>query len=231
MARRSLLSPERREAIERDLADGLLLAVVAERAGVSERSLHRWLAEGRIVRQSVEPSKTGSPEIKGTAVEPDLQERLAAAEPALVSVVLAAAKRGSWQAALALLERTFPERWARPTRARLVEEPPLRHDPRASSRGSTSSRSAASRAPAAAGARLRPMTTRRELRRALARRGRHAATIRAEPPAPARWLAPEADEEEQPEEPGQPTAPLVTQGARSEEPPPRRDPRRWLRPA
>jgi hypothetical protein len=52
-----------------------------------------------------------------------VDKRLAAAEARLVAVVLAAAQRGSWQAAAWALERTAPASWARPARQREVVPP------------------------------------------------------------------------------------------------------------
>jgi hypothetical protein len=79
------------------------------------RTLHAWLADGRVERRSRADRSVVTEGLD------ELDERLAAAEPGLVAVLIAAAKRGSWQAALAILERRFPERWSKPSRSQPVE--------------------------------------------------------------------------------------------------------------
>jgi hypothetical protein len=77
---------------------------VSQRTGVKARSLERWLADGRVTR------RRNQPELE--VLSPELLEQ---AEPQLVAVIIAAAQRGSWQAAAWLLERRWPERWLRAT--------------------------------------------------------------------------------------------------------------------
>lgn len=50
MARPSRLTPELRERIVHELADGLPVNVTA-RVGIAPRTLHSWLADGRVVRR------------------------------------------------------------------------------------------------------------------------------------------------------------------------------------
>jgi hypothetical protein len=109
------LTDELRVAVERDLAAGVPVAVAAQSAGVGRRTLHRWLDRGLVVRRGL-----------AAAAEPGptLDERLDQAEEPLVAIIVAAAKRGSWQAALALLERRWPDRWARPPRRQPETGPP-----------------------------------------------------------------------------------------------------------
>jgi len=106
MARATSLTDELREAIERELATGASQAVVRQRTGVSERSLRRWLREGKVVKR--EPD--APPPIDESL---PLSERLARAEPGLVATLIAAAGRGEWRPAAWLLERAWPERWSR----------------------------------------------------------------------------------------------------------------------
>jgi len=103
MAAPSALTPDLRIQVERELAAGATQAVVAQRAGVSARTLRKWLAAGKV---------TPHVEAQPAASEP-LAIRLERAEPGLVASVIAAAQRGHWQAAAWLLERSFPERWGR----------------------------------------------------------------------------------------------------------------------
>jgi IS30 family transposase len=49
MARPSSLTPELRERIERELADGVPVVVVAQRAHVAESTLHRSLTRGDVM--------------------------------------------------------------------------------------------------------------------------------------------------------------------------------------
>src|SRR4051812_42016 len=100
----SLLTDELRAVLERELATGAQQIVVRQRTGVSPRSLKRWLAQGKVQR----------PAMRGRPPAPlPVSAQLAQAEPGLVGAIIAAADRGSWQAAAWLLERSFPDRWAR----------------------------------------------------------------------------------------------------------------------
>jgi hypothetical protein len=128
VARPSVLTPERRERIESELADGIPIAIVAQNVGVGRSTLHEWLSSGRVVRRvtSADPAPLelvqGSPAENGS---PDsLEERLRDVEPGLVAVLVNAAQRGSWQSAAWLLERIDPSRWAKPSRTRALEERP-----------------------------------------------------------------------------------------------------------
>jgi hypothetical protein len=105
----SLLTDDLRARIERELATGATQATVAQRTGVTARSLKRWLADGKVVRRQLERAPAAPPP------EPELPlpARLAQAEPGLVAALIQAAQRGHWQAAAWLLERSFPDRWAR----------------------------------------------------------------------------------------------------------------------
>ena len=126
MARPSKLTPELRVDLERQLADGVPVVVLAQRFGVGRRTLGRWIGDGRVVRRQLAPAPDPAVE------ELSLDERLEKAEPGLLAAVLAASQRGSWQAAAWILERRWPERWARPPRRQ--EEPsqsaePIADDP------------------------------------------------------------------------------------------------------
>jgi hypothetical protein len=94
MARPSSLSEERRETIERALAQGAPLSIAGAAGGVSARTVSRWLQEGRLARRQLHAAPDPEPTVPGE--ELDL-------EKALVAIVLRAARNGSWQAAIALL--------------------------------------------------------------------------------------------------------------------------------
>jgi hypothetical protein len=109
MARPSSLSVERREAVERALAQGAPLSVAAASAGVSPRTVSRWLAEGEVVRRDlVAVPEPEDPAAAGGALADDA----VGIERALVGAVLTAAKT-DWRAATWLLERRWPRRYAR----------------------------------------------------------------------------------------------------------------------
>jgi hypothetical protein len=116
MSRRTLLTDELRAEIERELASGSAVAVSAQRAGVSRRTLTSWLSEGRVARRQL-AAPDPEPELS-------LDEHLDQAEPVLVAVILEAARRGNWRAAAWLLERgPTSRRWMRPPQ-RVKDEPP-----------------------------------------------------------------------------------------------------------
>src|SRR5512133_1691644 len=80
------LTAELRAEVERELAAGHPVAVVAQRHGIGRRTLGRWIAEGRIVRRprDVASAQPTSPE------EVSLDDRLQRAEPGLVAAIIAA---------------------------------------------------------------------------------------------------------------------------------------------
>jgi hypothetical protein len=108
MARPSSLTAERREAVERALAQGAPLTVAAASAGVSPRTVSRWLAEGEVVRRDL----VAVPEPEDPAAGGALADDAVGIERALVGAVLTAAK-SDWRAATWLLERRWPTRYAR----------------------------------------------------------------------------------------------------------------------
>jgi hypothetical protein len=89
-------------------------------------SLTRWLSRGLVTRPAEPDAPLGFVAAPPDQVTPangsSVGERVANAEESLVAVVLAAALRGSWQASAWLLERSIPERWARPP-ARSADAP------------------------------------------------------------------------------------------------------------
>jgi hypothetical protein len=126
VGRPTLLDDELRHDLERELAAGVPVAVAAQRFGVGSRTLHRWLAAG-LVRRELPAQPVVHDVVHYGADEVSLDDRLLRAEPGLVAEIIAASRRGSWQASAWLLERIAPQRWAKP--ARRTEEPPA-HVPR-----------------------------------------------------------------------------------------------------
>ena len=102
------MTGELRPRIEREYAAGATQEAVSQRTGVPVRTLTHWQGQGRIVRRQLAPVPA--------PVEPErpVPDVLARAEPGLVAAIVTAAKGGHWQAAAWLLERAFPDRWARP---------------------------------------------------------------------------------------------------------------------
>jgi hypothetical protein len=126
VARPSALTPERRERIESELADGIPIAIVAQNVEVGRSTLHEWIANGRVTRRRRrrDPLRlVARPDVAPTDATSELEERLRAAESGLVAEIVRASQRGSWQAAAWLLERFAPERWAKPSRTQALEDP------------------------------------------------------------------------------------------------------------
>jgi hypothetical protein len=90
--------------IEAELAQGASVAVVAQNAGVSPRSVTNWLAQGMVVRR-----RAPDPIIDPATSTATGLNRLHEAEDGLLAVVLKAAQRGSWPAAMKLLAVIRPE--------------------------------------------------------------------------------------------------------------------------
>jgi hypothetical protein len=105
MARPQALTDERRDAIERALAAGAPLSVAAAAGDVSARSVSRWLGEGRVVRRTL--SAVPEPDLSGGELVEDEQ-----LQRALVASVLRASQH-DWRAATWLLEKRWPQRYAR----------------------------------------------------------------------------------------------------------------------
>jgi hypothetical protein len=74
-------------------------------------------------REQPEPEPIVSAPSTGVPTS-DLDERLRQAEPGLLAVVIAAAQRGSWQAAMCLLEAINPELGQAAPPAHLAPPPP-----------------------------------------------------------------------------------------------------------
>jgi transposase len=97
--RPTLLTPERADDLVLLLAAGASPARAAAAVGVGERSVTRWLRDG--LRERV---------IEARAASPETAEALSEAR---LVVLIARAAVHDWKAAAWLLERRYPERWAR----------------------------------------------------------------------------------------------------------------------
>jgi transposase len=99
--------PEAVERIVQVLAAGGYPQTAATAAGVSAKTYYRWLARGA----------DDGPE--ADAPYRDFRERVekaqAEGEARAVTIIARAAADGTWQAAVWMLERRYPERWSRPS--------------------------------------------------------------------------------------------------------------------
>lgn len=101
----------------------------SSRNGSGRSTLHEWISNGRVTRRRRRDPLTLAPEIAESRSPENgspesLEARIRNAEEGLVAAIILASKRGSWQAAAWILERTAPERWAKPSRTRTLEERP-----------------------------------------------------------------------------------------------------------
>jgi hypothetical protein len=107
MARPSSFTAQRGDRIERALAAGAPLHVAGAAGGVSARTVARWLERGKLVRRSL--SAVPEPD---DVEDSTLPADDGAIQRALLGSVLSAA-RHDWRAATWLLERRWPDRYAR----------------------------------------------------------------------------------------------------------------------
>ncbi len=106
MARPSVLTPELRERIEVELADGIPVRIAAENAGISKSTLHAWISAGCVTRR---------PHLRLVESEPSTEEDLPEEEKierAVIGSILKAAS-SDWRAAAWLAERRWPRKYAR----------------------------------------------------------------------------------------------------------------------
>lgn len=102
MPRPTKLTPDLTDKLVRAIKAGNRLDVAARYAGISETTYHRWMQEG-------ETAKSGA---KREFWETVMEAR-AIAEVSAVSVILSAARSGSWRAAAWWLERRYPQEYGR----------------------------------------------------------------------------------------------------------------------
>jgi hypothetical protein len=107
VARPSSITDKRRDAVERALAAGAPLRVAASSAGVSARTVSRWLEDGLVVRRTL----SAVPDEFAASTElPDDDE---AVQRGLLASVLEAARKGDWRASVWLLRTRWPARYGR----------------------------------------------------------------------------------------------------------------------
>jgi hypothetical protein len=103
MGRPSSLTAERRETVEAALASGAPLSVAAASAGVSTRTVNRWLEDGLVARRRL----VAVPEPNESATDLPGEETI---ERAVIGAILKAAKT-DWRAAAWLAERRWPRKY------------------------------------------------------------------------------------------------------------------------
>jgi hypothetical protein len=108
------LTPEISALIITYIRRGNSLETACARARISKETLRNWIKIAASVRDRAKYGIRFS-KIEKTLLQflADVEQAEARAEVEAVYSVTDAASRGSWQAALAFLERRFPERWAK----------------------------------------------------------------------------------------------------------------------
>ena len=113
MARPSSLTPDIREQIESDLADGIPVRIATENAQVSKSTLHAWISAGYVERRPRLRLVDDAPQeaaIRGPAEVGEDGDVDGTFERALVGAVLKASAH-DWRAAQWLLRNRYPRRW------------------------------------------------------------------------------------------------------------------------
>jgi hypothetical protein len=110
VGRPSKFTPEVRAAILASLSYGCTMEGAADAAGINVDSLYTWLARGRRLGRG-----------PFHAFSDAVQVALGESENSLVAMIRAAGPE-DWKAALALLERRWPSRWALGTQIRAEAE-------------------------------------------------------------------------------------------------------------
>jgi transposase len=113
IARPSKLNAERAHLITRVVRGGLTIPTAARLAGVSPRTVWRWLERGR---------QPGRRHARHRALLAAVERARAELETDLVARMTLAAARGQWKAAAWLLEREHFDRWGRPEDRLLARE-------------------------------------------------------------------------------------------------------------
>lgn len=116
VGRPSLLDDDVANNVVTMLRAGNYLTVATRAAGIGMQTFRDWLKRG-------ESSKTADAPYRDFRAR--VERARAEGEARMVSVIARAAQSGDWRAALALLEREFPDRWGPVSvRVREIEPPP-----------------------------------------------------------------------------------------------------------
>lgn len=109
--RPTALNDERVMAILRVLRAGGHMDTAAQAAGIAVRTLHGWLQRGTSDDVRDAPFRQFREAVEQTMAESETRN----------VAIIATAAQSNWQAAAWLLERTYPERWARPSQRAAFE--------------------------------------------------------------------------------------------------------------
>lgn len=112
MARPSKLTPDVQERIAALIRVGNTVEIAAEAAGIARGTFFVWMNRGADAR----------PESPYAQFHAAIEAARAQAEATLVTRIAKAAANGSWLAAAWLLERGAPERWAKLSDRRLLDD-------------------------------------------------------------------------------------------------------------
>ena len=107
-----LLTDGLRELIVRHLESGTTLAVAAQAAGVTRRTLRNWLAAGEEAEAAAELRQLNDREQAYLDLREAAEEARARAQVRALASIQRAGLDGSWQAAAWFLERVFPEEFS-----------------------------------------------------------------------------------------------------------------------
>ncbi len=113
--RPSKLTPLVQARLVEALRKGHAMNVAARLAGIGPTTFYTWLTKGKVSPQNPDPPR------QFREFRECIKRAEAEAEDRLLTIVLAAAP-SSWQAAMCLLERRGPQRWARRERRAPTDE-------------------------------------------------------------------------------------------------------------
>lgn len=121
MPRPSKITPDLQERVALLIRAGNTVETAAQAVGISRATFFVWMTRG-------DDARPDSPYAQFRAA---VEQARAEAEATLVTRIAKAAANGSWPAAAWLLERGSPERWAKVSERRLLDddETPAGSDP------------------------------------------------------------------------------------------------------
>lgn len=93
------------------LETGLHLTAAIAAAGLSERTVYRWMEKGR-TEADADPEGTSTPTVY-RHIWHSIMRAEGVPEAIALDVIQRAAARGGWRAAAWFLERRYPDRWGR----------------------------------------------------------------------------------------------------------------------
>lgn len=127
MGRPSRLTPEVQERVLTALRLGAPLAAAAGAAGISDRTLRRWMAEGRAAAESPPSGREPAALRRKRGFFEEVSRAQDEAHVRYAAMLAKAAKDGDFRAVSFALERRWPEHWGRRERLEhhATEAPPF----------------------------------------------------------------------------------------------------------